>query len=79
MFLDLRWVPMVQRNQELLGRENTVSVKAEGAVIVDERSGEEGRILETSRCLAWAAGWMVVFPRLDKRSRSSLQEAGLQR
>ena len=53
---------MVQRNQELLGRENTVSVKAEGAVILDERSGEEGRILETSRFLAWAAGWMVVFP-----------------
>lgn len=64
---------MVQRNQELRGRENKVSVKAEGSVILKERSEGEAGVPDNIQVSGLAAGWMVVtFTVLDQRRRSSL-------
>lgn len=71
---------MVQRNQELLGEENKVSVKAEGGVILKGKTEGEAGILENiqvSGLGSWVDG--SDFPVLDKRSRSSLQGVYIER
>lgn len=65
---------MVQRDWELLRKENKVSAKAEGGAIWKERSEGGAGVLGNIQISGLQAEWMAMtFTVRDKRSSSSLQ------